>query len=59
MHYIHVLQMSNMGIKDGLHLKFNSGNFSGLPTVSILESSGLVTGLPTELPTISEYRSSG
>ena len=43
----------HMCFKDGLHFKFNSGQFirlpTELPTVSILESSGL----PTELPTIS------
>ena len=63
MHYIHVLQMSCMWIKDGVHFKFNSGQFSGLPTelptISILENSGLPTELPTELPTISVYGSSG
>ena len=40
-----------------------SGQFSGLPTelptISILESSGLPTELHTELPTISVYGSSG
>ena len=40
-----------------------SGQFSGLPTelptISILESSGLPTELHTELPTISIYGSSG
>ena len=55
MHYIHVLQMYCMWIKDGVHFKFNSGQFSGLPTelptISILESSGLPTELPNELPT--------
>ena len=42
---------------------FNSWQFSGLPTelptISILESSGLPTELPTELPTISVCGSSG
>ena len=42
---------------------FNSGQYSGLPTelptISLLESSGLPTELLTELPTISVYRSSG
>ena len=55
--------MSCMSIKDSVHLKFDSGQFSGLPTtlstVSILESSWLPTELPTELPTISVYDSSG
>ena len=50
-------------IKDGVHFKFNSGQFSGLPTelptISILESNGLPTELPTELPTISVYGSNG
>ena len=59
MHYIHVLQMSCMWIKDGAHFKFNSGQFSGQPTklstISILESSGLPTGLPTELPHYIRY----
>ena len=54
--------MSCVRIKDGVHFKFNSGQFSGLPTelptFSILESSGLRTELPTELPTISIYGSS-
>ena len=40
-----------------------SGQFSGqpteLPTISILESSGLLTELHTELPTISVYGSGG
>ena len=40
-----------------------SGQFSGMPTevptISILESSGLPTELHTELPTISVYGSSG
>ena len=63
-HYIHVLQMSCMWIKGGVYFKFDSGQFSGLPTelptASILEStcSGLPTELPTELPTISVYGSS-
>ena len=52
-----------MWIKDGLHLIFNSGQFSGLPiklpTISILESSGLPTELPTEMSIISVYGSSG
>ena len=34
-------------------------NSSELPTISILESSGLPTELPTELPTIFVYSSSG
>ena len=55
--------MSCMWIKDGFHFKFNSAQVSGLPTelptISILESSGLPTELPTELPTISIYVSSG
>ena len=42
---------------------FNSGQFSGLstelPTISILESSGLPTELHIELPIISIYGSSG
>ena len=54
--------MSCMWIKDGSNFKFNSGQFSGLPTelptISIFESSGLSTELPTELPTISIYGSS-
>ena len=49
--------------KMGVHFKFKSGQFSGLPTelpiISMLESSGLPTELPTELPTISVYGSSG
>ena len=59
LHYAHVLQMSCMWIKDGLHFKFNSGQFSGLPTelliVSILERTGR---LPIELPIIFVYGSS-
>ena len=58
--YTHVLQMSCMWIKDGFH--FNSGHFSGLPTelptISILERSGVSIKLATELPTISVYESS-
>ena len=61
--YTHVLQMSCMWIKDGFHFKFNSAQVSGLPTelptISILESSGLPTELPTELLTVSIYVSSG
>ena len=63
MYYIHVLQMSCMWIKDGVHFKLNSGQFSGLPTelptISIHERSRLPTELPTELPTLSVYGSSG
>ena len=55
--------MSCMWIKDDLHFKFDSGQFSGLPTelstVSIPEKSGLPTELPIELPTISVYGRSG
>ena len=52
--YIHVLQMYCMWIKDGVHFKFNSGPISGLPTelptISILESSGLPTELRLSCP---------
>ena len=48
-----------MRIKHGFNFKFNSGQFSGqpteLPTIFILERSGLPTELPTELPNISLY----
>ena len=51
-----------MWIKDGVHFKFNSGQFSGLPTelptISIFESSGLPTELLTDLPTLLVYGSS-
>ena len=60
---MHVLQISCMRIKDGLHFTFDSGQFSvlptELPTVSIRESSEMPTPLPTELPNVSIYRSSG
>ena len=63
MYYTHVLQMSCLWLKDGFHFKFNSGQLSGLPTelptVSILESTGLPTELPTELPAIFVYGSTG
>ena len=55
--------MSCMWIKDGFHFKFNSAQVSWLPTelptISILESSGLPTELLTELPTVPIYVSSG
>ena len=43
--------MSCIRIKDCFHFKFNTE----LPTISILENSGLPNELPTELPTISVY----
>ena len=46
--------MSCMWIKDGVHFKFNSGQFSGLPTtlptISILESSGYPLSCPMSCP---------
>ena len=64
-----------MCIKHGFHLKFNSGQFSGQPTELYMNyiliwkvlaalfawqnSHGQLTPLPTELPTVSIYGSSG
>ena len=48
-----------MLIKDGFHFEFYSGLPTELPTISVLESSGLPTELPIELHTISWYGSSG
>ena len=50
MHYIHVLQMSCMFIKDGVHLKFNRGQFSGLPNDCPLFPYLKVVGYPLSFP---------
>ena len=60
--YIHVCYKC-LACESKMASFFNSGQFRGLPTelptISLLESSGLPTELPTELPTISVYGSSG
>ena len=50
MHYIHVLQMSCMWIKDGVHFKFNSGQFSGCPLNCPLFPYLKVVGYPLSCP---------